>query len=102
MKNDITLAEAEELYEKSGATTTINDGEITRISRGTAPAPKPELPRYSNDEIEGFLNALSAKERKYLLSKMSWLERLESLAEKMDADTRALDVIYLRAKEVRC
>ena len=47
------------------------------------------------------LNNLERKERLYLLSRIDWRERMESLAEKMFNDTQALDVIYLRAKAVR-
>jgi len=101
MQKDMTINELEELHEKTGATIEINDGEIQKISKGKAPEEKEEVPAFKRDEIEAMLNNLERKERLYLLSRIDWRERMESLAEKMFNDTQALDVIYLRAKAVR-
>lgn len=102
MKNDLTLAEAIELNEKTGATIEISDGEVERISKGKAPEEKETVSSFKREEIESIINNLTRGERMYLLSRIDWRERMESLAEKMHEDTKALDVIYLRAKAVRC
>ena len=102
MINGLTLEEMKQLADKQQINITVNDGNIDRIPRGKAPEEKETLAVYKADEVDAFLNSLGRRERMYLLSHISWQERLESLAEKMDADTAALDVIYLRAKAVRC
>ena len=98
--NGITLEEAKAIAAK-GDEVVVADGQVERI-QNRKPKEKEKLPIYRREEVDAFLNGLEKEGRMYLLAHISWQERLESLAEKMQSEEDALEAIYLRSKAVQC
>ena len=97
--NGITLEEAKAIAKD--AEIIVADGQVERI-QNKKPKEKEKLPIYRREEVDAFLNGLEKEGRMYLLAHISWQERLESLAEKMQSEEDALEAIYLRSKAVQC
>lgn len=99
MLNELTVDEAQQLYEATGQTTIFRDG-IATFGRQKETRQKPK--QFRLEKLEEVVNGLDKTDRLHLLSKIDFLERMESVTTEYKNMSEALNSIYLNAKGAQC
>lgn len=111
----LTLEEVEALAKKGNSAVKINDGAVSEVE---ANSERPhnsliedmiedkygktsEIKFVSKEEIHNFVGGLSKAEIFYMLSLIDWRMKMDSIAQMIQENSDALDVIYLRSKHVK-
>lgn len=99
MLNELTIEEAEILYNSTGQTTIFRDG-VATFGRKKEERQKPK--QFRLEKLEEMVNGLDKTDRLHLLSKIDFLERIESMTLEYKNMSEALNSIYINAKGVQC